>query len=318
MLNRDFASVTANIIKNTRPEMTAPKQDNWGEMLGQAVQNYQTAKYKNDASEALASGDMAGFESNLARLNPIAAVNYKLQQQKEEQNNKYKQFELALKRQALEQAKEIAMIKASGNGSVNINMNNPFDKKRIENIAKNMDENISTSQERINSYNEAEDLLNKGTFDTGGIHGMFTSLTTPFNDDAAQFNALVNKIVPTMRPAGSGSTSDKDMAIFEKATFGFNKPKEANLNIIRGRRAADENSIAKEELRAAYVTNGLGTLSDFDREWKRYLDANPIFGDKEGNTLNKSRKDAYSWFNDIKREDSTPTRAVKYTDFFKE
>lgn len=103
MLNRDFASVTANIIKNTRPEIAAPKQDNWGEMLGQAVQNYQTAKYKNDASEALASGDMAGFESNLARLNPIAAANYKLQQQKEEQNNKYKQFELALKRQALEQ-----------------------------------------------------------------------------------------------------------------------------------------------------------------------------------------------------------------------
>lgn len=103
MLNKDFAGTTASIAKSFTNPAQIVKQDNWGELLGQAVQNYQTAKYKNDASEALAAGDMAGFENNLARINPIAAANYKLQQQQSEENNRYKQIELALRKQALEQ-----------------------------------------------------------------------------------------------------------------------------------------------------------------------------------------------------------------------
>lgn len=103
MLNKDFAGTTASIAKSFTNPAQIVKQDNWGELLGQAMQNYQKAKLTNDAGEALAAGDMNGFENNLARINPIAAANYKLQQRQSEENNRYKQIELALKRQALEQ-----------------------------------------------------------------------------------------------------------------------------------------------------------------------------------------------------------------------
>ena len=194
-------------------------------------------------------------------------------------------------------------------GGVNVNVN-PFDKKRIETIAKNMDENISESQSRIDDYNRMEQLLNNQKVKTGGVSGAIKKKlpTALLNDETQELQSIINKIVPQMRPTGSGATSDRDMAIFEKATVGLDKNKEANLNIVRGRRAVDENAIAREELRADWVNQG-GSLTDFDRVWRDYLNANPIFSNSNGE-LNSSRISAYDWFsgkrNQPKQEKADP------------
>lgn len=311
MLNRNYAQTIAQIGYMTRPKITEGKSIDFAGAIDayykakdrkQAEEDRQLNKDRRDAltnainndetlsdtQKALFASDPNSYASflqgnqNLANQRAMADYNHSLN------------MEMQDRKDAI--AREIAQIKAGGNGLVNINMNNPFDKKRLETRAKNMDENIANSQSLIDTYNKAEALLNKNSFDTGGISDILAPITTRYNKDAADFQAEVNKIVPTMRPAGSGSTSDRDMAIFEKATFGFDKPKQTNLNIIKGRRAVEENNIAKEELLAEYVTSGMGTLSDFDKEWRRYLNANPIFGDDEGNTLNKNRVSAYDWF----------------------
>lgn len=311
MLNRDFASATARIAAAHKPTFEARQVPDYGAQFAQTIKNYQDKTNKDALIAALQGGDetainkaYAAYDPQAAwrqRVNDIAEIrNFERQKELLDIKNQYN-VDAAAKNAAL--AEKIAQIKAGGNGLVNINMNNPFDKKRIEARAKNMDENIAKSQALIDKYKQAEVLLNKDSFNTGSVSELFVPMVTKFNKDAAQFQALVNEIIPTMRPAGSGSASDKDMAIFEKATFGFDKPKEANLNIIRGRMAVEENNKAKEELFADFITNGMGTPADFDRKWRNYLSANPIFGDEEGNTLNKNRVDAYSWFGGQKSSD---------------
>lgn len=190
------------------------------------------------------------------------------------------------------QAKQRELLGDIVNGD-DINMNNPFEKKRIENIAKNMDADIQKSQSTLNKYQQAANLLDN--IETGGASGQakekaWNMFLTP---NEQKFRALANEIMPTMRPTGSGSTSDKDMAVFEKATFGLSKDKEANESIIKGRIAAEENNIAHLQFIAEGYDKGL-PLSTLDKMWQQYLDNNRIFNDD--GSLNKKRKTAEEYF----------------------
>lgn len=172
--------------------------------------------------------------------------------------------------------------------------NNPFEKSVVNNIAKKYSDNVAAAQSTYDEYANADRILDK--IDTGAQYLVPGSdkVAAAFNPDVAEFIAAQNKLVPTMRPKGSGSTSDKDMEIFKSATFGITKPKEANRNIIRGRMAAAENERDFEQLRAEWLSGG-GSLTDFDKAWREYLNANPIFASKDGK-LNSNRKSAYDWF----------------------
>jgi chorismate mutase len=315
MLNKNFAATSAMIGKAPKMVIEQPhftKQEDWGQVMSKFLTDYKNQTNENELKSALQSGDEEAINKAAAAYDPKGfydamqkikasreASDLDFERQKEllGLRNQY-DTEAAEKRAAL--AEKIASIKAGGNGLVNINMNNPFDKKRIETIAKNMDENISTAQGVYDTYKQALDLLNAEDVKTGGAwnaaRGASGKLagSALLNSNEQRLNALINETIPKMRPVGSGSASDKDMETFAKATLGFGNTKDANKNIASGRMLAAENSMAMEELRAEYVTSGMGSVSDFDREWRKYLSANPIFNDKGG--LNKSRVDAYSWF----------------------
>lgn len=176
-----------------------------------------------------------------------------------------------------------------------INMNNPFDKAMVQNFAKDYDKNVKDAQSTYDKYANADRLLDK--IETGGLYNIpiYAEGKAAFNPDVAQFIAAQNELIPTMRPTGSGSTSDKDMAIFAKATFGIDKPKEANRNIIRGRMAAAENERDYNQLKAQWISAG-GNPVMFDQEWNQYLEMNPIFSNDNGE-LNKTRVSGKKWFN---------------------
>ena len=263
----------------------------------------------------------------------MALQQAKMQQEAELRNTltPYQQEMLALKRQQLAQAnnpnydptgnmKDVQFLVGQGYSPEEAtkmvfnknNVVNPFDKKRMENIGKEMDKNIAASQSRVDDYNRMEQLLNDPDVATGGAKGAFYDSLPDFALDAktAELRSIIKKIVPQMRPAGSGTTSDRDMKIFEQATVGLGKDKEANLNIVRGRKIVDENNIAKEELRYEWVNNG-GNLGDFDKAWRQYLNANPIFENKSG-ALNKNRQDAYSWFSSGVQQNQPQTGQADY------
>lgn len=299
MLNRNFAATTAQIAAANRPEFTPRQVPNLGADIARAAQSYNDEQKKQALVAALQGGDETAINAAYARLSPEAAMQQRFNNMAEERRfEQQKELANINNAAALDRARQIAQLR---NGLVNINMNNPFDKKRIETIASNMDENISTAQGNYDTYKQALDLLNADDVKTGGVWNLARGSqgkiagSLLLNDNEQRLNALINETIPKMRPVGSGSASDKDMETFAKATIGFGNTKEANKSIASGRMIAAENAMALEELRANYVTSGKGTVSDFDKEWRRYLNANPIFNDKGG--LNKSRVDAYSWFN---------------------
>lgn len=312
MLNNNFASVSAQIARANAPYISPKKQDNLVDAIRQGANDYYTydAIRRNNAEQdrmnvlsqnlanALESGDEKAINNAYYAYNPQGAVEtlMKIKQAKEQSD-----LDFARQKELLGLQNKYALAlqdaKNKGNNSlVNISMNNPFDKKRIEKIASNIDENIASSQSRIDDYNRMEQLLNSSNVSTGGVRGAIQKMapTALLNDETQELQSIINKIVPQMRPSGSGSTSDRDMAIFEKATVGLDKSKDANLNIVRGRRAVDENAIAREELRADWINQG-GSLTEFDKQWRNYLNSNPIFSDSDAN-LNKNRINAYDWF----------------------
>lgn len=179
----------------------------------------------------------------------------------------------------------------------------PFDKKRVENIASKIDENISAAEERKALYDRADQLLDK--VDTGGIAGYGHSIQPEWtmSDDVAEFNSLANKLAPQQRPAGSGTTSDKDMEIYRKATIGWGKDKNANRSIIALGRKMAENDIAHEELRAAWISDGR-SLTDFDKIWRKYVKEQRIYNDD--GSINENRIDPYSWFASYSDEVQVP------------
>lgn len=323
MVGENRAATTARISSMLIPQLTSPVYADIGKAIKDGIDMYYKArgaqeKYneqerikglEQDLADAIKGGDETAINNAYAKLNPSGYVDYL---NKIKSNRDASDLEFARQKELLNIKNQndmgLTRLKAElGLGGGNIN---PFEKKRIENIAKKMDENISASQSRIDDYNRMEQLLNNQNVQTGGVSGAIKKqLPTAFlNDETQELQSIINKIVPQMRPAGSGTTSDRDMAIFEKATVGLDKNKDANLSIIRGRRAVDENAIAREELRADWVNQG-GSLTDFDRVWRDYLNANPIFSNSNGE-LNSGRISAYDWFggkrNEPKKENTDP------------
>lgn len=191
-------------------------------------------------------------------------------------------------------AKLAAELKANAEGA-NIR-NNPFAKAMVDKFAKDYGENIKKAQSTYDEYANADRLLDK--IETGGFFNAVPGVATAkarYDPNISEFMAAQNKLIPTMRPTGSGSTSDKDMAIFEKATFGIDKPKEANRNIIRGRMAAAENERDYQQLMAQWISGG-GNPVEFEDKWNQYLEMNPIFSSEDGQ-LNKTRISGRKWFN---------------------
>ena len=312
MLNNNFASVSAQIARANAPYISPKKQDNLVEAIRQGANDYYTydAIRRNNAEQermnvlsqnlanALESGDEKAINDAYYAYNPQGAVEtlMKIKQAKEQSDiNFARQKELL----GLQNKYALALqdAKNKGNNSlVNISMNNPFDKKRIEKIASNIDENISASQSKINDYKRMEQLLEDPDVSTGGVVGAIKDNipTALLNEKEQELQSIISKIVPQMRPTGSGSTSDKDIEIFKKAAVGLNKSKDANLNLVRAGIAGEENSIAQEELRADWINQG-GSLTEFDKQWRKYREENPIFSSENGD-LNQNRLTAYDWF----------------------
>lgn len=283
-----------------------------------------------DYGAAVEAGDKAKQEAILAQLDPAG---YAQQQQRQayldqqqnnwqqefDRNNYYKNAMMAIEREKAansgagmtdkirnyeyfadkfgpEKAAEII----KGGQTINVgNMSsngfgNIFEKKRVEELAKSIDSSINEAQTRMNKYLRAGQILDNG-LETGGANAVQAYLPTALMEpNASEFQAIVNEIIPTMRPEGSGSASDKDMEIFSKATIGLDKDTSINKNIIAARATAEENNISYNQLRAEWIANGLSTV-DFDREWRKYLNENPIFSNSDGK-LNTNRVDAYTYF----------------------
>lgn len=254
--------------------------------------------------DAETAGDKAGMRKALgimAGAAPVETMDWKLQEDQMKQLQAQKAFNTtneiknynALVGMGVEpdKARDIA-FKQNQNPSQNMN---PFEKKRIENAASKIDENIAKANERLSLYDKGIKLLDNG-LETGGFTGYIQKNLIPtaaLSADTQEFQSLVSKLVPQQRPAGSGTTSDRDMAIYEKATIGLDKDTKTNKNILALGKAMAENDKAYEELRSEWASAG-GSLSEFDKVWRKYANEQRIYNDD--GTINQNRVSPYEWF----------------------
>jgi hypothetical protein len=106
-------------------------------------------------------------------------------------------------------------------------------------------------------------------------------------DDQQIFKAAANFIVPRMRVAGSGASSDFEQRLFASATAGLGNTPEANRVLVAGMRALYRNKRRVAGERAQYYRRNNGDMSGF----QQYMEDNhvPLF---EYVDPNKSRKNS--------------------------
>jgi len=309
MLNRDFSNSTLNIIRATRPNIEAPAQQDYIGMIQQAGKDFNEG--------ALTKQMIEEHPEDKARIRQMGGSAYADMLKEDELRAEKRQQELddiaaqrdfqremldaqlknsfALENLRNQNARGLAEYKAglaAQNGGDGQPPLNPFDKKRIEKAASDMDANITRAQEMKATFEQANNALKN--INTGTPFAMLTKNRPLFsNADEEAFDSAAAKSIDMVRKAGTGPMTDADARRYEKASIDRGKSKEANQLLIDSGMIAADNAIAREELRADWVANG-GRLGDFDREWRSYLNSNPIFG-KDGK-INKGRQDAFNWF----------------------
>lgn len=313
MLNRDYTSGIQNAIRNSLSLDFTPtpnKFEQLPEVVSKGLENWDNAMRKKAYVDALQTGDQEKIDKALASYDADAYQNVLKDREKRQQElddiAAQRDFQremmdaqlknnFALENMRNQNAMRLAQYRAGlaaqngGNGQAPLN---PFDKKRIEKAASDMDANITRAQEMKATFEQANNALQN--INTGTPLAMLTKNRPLFsNADEEAFDSAAAKSIDMVRKAGTGPMTDADARRYEKASIDRGKSKEANQLLIDSGMIAADNAIAKEELRADWVANG-GRLGDFDKEWRSYLNSNPIFG-KDGK-INKGRQDAFNWF----------------------
>ena len=172
---------------------------------------------------------------------------------------------------------------------------------------------IEDAREALATASRFEKLLE--TQETGGLYGapivggIVRGLAAPFNPELAEMEAITAKIVPTMRAPGSGSSSDRDMAMFERATMGMDKPTATNKALASGMKVAAQNMIDYGLFKDWWFSQR-GSLVGAPGAWQDYLDTNTIFDPNSNEpVLNKSRVPWRAYFG-INQSSSRPANDV--------
>lgn len=151
--------------------------------------------------------------------------------------------------------------------------------------AARLDQSAAVSAQQFVKLNTS--TATGGLVDRMGVTRWAQGMGAEYSD----MEAIAAKLAPAMRPAGSGSTSDADLAMFKQSTVGVDKPSKTNQNIANGIIARAKQSQEYVDFRQTYLEQN-GTLNGSDRHWKDYADKNPIFDPEKTGTfdLNTKRK----------------------------
>ncbi len=161
---------------------------------------------------------------------------------------------------------------------------------------KDLDKMRDQSNEYITAINTMKrfDQLNEkvknNLIGTGPIAAYLPNVTA----DLKEMESKAAEITPQMRVPGSGSSSDFDAKMFQKATVGTDKEYETNKNIARAYIENRQDNINKSDFFEAYLAAN-GHLRGAETKWKKYLDDNPIFKDEDFK-LNEKRSDWKTYF----------------------
>lgn len=117
--------------------------------------------------------------------------------------------------------------------------------------------------------------------ETGAFPGVLDriGMLAPFNSNYAQMKALAARNGPSMRPPGSGSSSDKDTALYLAGFPAIKNPGEANAAIAKDLQDNSDRAAAMAAFAdtwAAKRGNLNGMQAAFDQFWARRQAGDPV------------------------------------------
>lgn len=128
---------------------------------------------------------------------------------------------------------------AAGGGDRSASLK-PVEQKRLDEVRESGANALSTLGD-LTRFQDVNARLNQSGFDTGGIKGWIADKANFLynNPDVQQAKEITARMAPAQRVPGSGTTSDRDLALFLQASPSMGNSKTANDEIIeRGRREA--------------------------------------------------------------------------------
>ena len=159
-------------------------------------------------------------------------------------------------------------------------------------------EQAAQSASMIESINTFMRLNEK--VDTGGKLAIPSAarIASSLNPSIAEMLSIQDKLTPLMRQGLPGAASDRDVRMFRGASFGVEKPREANMRIARAMLIQQQNVVENNEFRSRYFSANQ-TLVGADDYWREYIEANPIFdpnAPEEDFVLNENRMTPEEYF----------------------
>ncbi|MDO9334929.1 MAG: hypothetical protein Q7T61_00880 [Caulobacter sp.] len=132
---------------------------------------------------------------------------------------------------------------------------------------------------------------------TGGIDdwGPVGAVTSVFDPKKSEMRAIQSKLAPSMREAGSGAMSDKDVAMYQASTVSIDKPGKANQSLARvvdagAKRQGDYVAFLDEWIKNKKTTIGASEA------WLSYANANPLFEAGKDGTQVRQYTPWREWF----------------------
>lgn len=183
-------------------------------------------------------------------------------------------------------------------------INNVSEKVATKDIQK-LNEVAEGARKRIDLYGQIEPALEN--IDTGMLtkeKSLVAQIPIVGNyfggeDYAAKVqtaDAPIQQLTKTYRVAGEGAASDLDVKILQRSAPSVEKQPAANKALIAGGRLQAERDIDYSNTIQSLFNQGM-PLADAKALYKQYTDANPIFADEQGRSLNDQMVPFSDWYN---------------------
>jgi DNA-binding transcriptional MerR regulator len=165
--------------------------------------------------------------------------------------------------------------------------------KREVKLKEKFDEDIENVQKDIQTVNKMESLISKGIGDTGPVMGMVPEamLRLSYGPETIANRRLFEKeftknVLDIMNRA-KGPQTDSDREYMARTTVSLKDDPVTINNYIRDLKKVTDRSAESIKYIEQEMEKGV-PIDQAQKQWRRYVDANPLFGKEEGNSPTKT------------------------------
>lgn len=156
--------------------------------------------------------------------------------------------------------------------------------KEAQKRIKELDDQISPAASTLSDLNTFG-RYNRNTSTGGILSAVLPNSGWMRSDDINAMNSITSRLAPSARPAGSGSSSDRDVSLFLQSLPSVEQGGNANKQIRQNFQKSYDYALAKKTAMQDYLTKN-GHLIGFDSQWNQSPEYQAYMAGGQQRTLN--------------------------------